>query len=66
VFASLTVILSKVGIAGVESTLDTAIRTGLSWLCFYRALLEGPASVVIPIDNLSILVTVGWSFDDCN
>ena len=33
--------------------------TGLSWLCYYRALQEGPASVVVSIDKLSILVTIG-------
>lgn len=100
VFASLTAILGKVGIEGVQSNLGTAIRTvvvfimawvivfmqgkqkeikdidkrswvficlsglatGLSWLCYYRALQEGPASVVVPIDKLSILVTVAFSF----
>jgi len=100
VFASLTAILGKIGIVGVESNLGTAIRTvvvlamawliiflqgkqheikkidkrswvfiglsglatGLSWLCFYRALQEGPASVVIPIDKLSILVTVAFGY----
>lgn len=98
VFASLTSILGKVGISGVESNLGTAIRTvvvlamswllvfsrgkqteikfidkrswiflgasgittGLSWLCYYRALQGGPASVVVPIDKLSILVTVAF------
>ncbi|MDR0888104.1 MAG: EamA family transporter [Candidatus Methanoplasma sp.] len=97
-FASLTAILGKVGIEGVESNLGTFIRTvvvlimawlivfgqrkhkdikkidrrswsfilysglatGLSWLCFYRALQEGPASVVVPIDKLSILVTIAF------
>ena len=95
-FASLTAILGKIGISGVESNLGTAIRTavvlimawgmvfitgkekdikkidrkelvficlsgiatGVSWLCYYRALQEGPASVVAPIDKLSVLVTV--------
>ncbi|MBU5625890.1 EamA family transporter [Oscillibacter sp. MSJ-2] len=99
VFASLTSILGKVGISGVESNLGTAIRngvvlvmawvvvlvtgkirevakvprgelgficlsglaTGASWLCYYRALQEGPASVVVPIDKLSILVTIAFS-----
>jgi len=99
VFASLTAILGKVGIAHVESNLGAAIRTlvvlvmawlivfwqrkqheiksidrrswafiglsglatGLSWMCFYRALQEGPVSVVVPIDKLSILVTVAFS-----
>lgn len=96
VFASLTSILGKIGIAGIDSNLGTAIRTfvvllmawlmvfvtgkqrevgkiekkelificasglatGGSWLCYYRALQEGPASVVVPIDKLSILVTI--------
>lgn len=100
VFASLTSILGKVGISGVESNLGTAIRTavvlvmawmmvyvtgkqhsvkvisrrellfiilsgfatGASWLCYYRALQDGPASVVVPIDKLSILVTVLFSY----
>ena len=88
VFASLTSILGKIGITGIDSNLGTAIRTfvvllmawlmvfvtgkqremificasglatGGSWLCYYRALQEGPASVVVPIDKLSILVTI--------
>ena len=37
----------------------SGLATGLSWLCFYRALQEGPASVVVPIDKLSILVSIG-------
>ena len=39
----------------------SGITTGLSWLCYYRALQDGPASVVVPIDKLSILVTVAFS-----
>lgn len=100
VLASLTAILGKVGISGVESNLGTAIRTGVvllmswvmvfvtgkqgalkaipknelfficlsglatggSWLCYYKALQDGPASVVVPIDKLSILVTVLFSY----
>ena len=100
VFASLTSILGKIGISGVESNLGTAIRTGLvlvmswmmvfvtgksaklrevpkgelgficlsglatgaSWLCYYKALQDGPASVVAPIDKLSILVTILFSY----
>ena len=100
VFASLTSILGKVGIEGVESNLGTAIRTGVvlvmswmmvfvtgkgaklrevpkgelgficlsglatggSWLCYYKALQDGPASVVAPIDKLSILVTILFSY----
>jgi len=40
----------------------SGLATGLSWLCFYRALQEGPASVVVPIDKLSILVTVAFGY----
>lgn len=36
--------------------------TGLSWLCYYRALQDGPASVVVPIDKLSLLVTVVFAW----
>lgn len=39
----------------------SGIVTGASWLCFYGALHSGPASVVVPIDKLSILVTVIFS-----
>ena len=100
IFASLTAILGKIGIQGVESNLGTAVRTGVvlvmawamvlvtgrakevrqvpgremificlsgiatgaSWLCYYHALQDGPASVVAPIDKLSILVTVAFSY----
>lgn len=100
VFASLTAILGKIGIKGVESNLGTAIRTivvlimawiivfitgkqkeiktidkkswkflilsglttGLSWLCYYKALQDGEASIVVPIDKLSIVVTIAFSY----
>ena len=39
----------------------SGLATGASWLCYYRALQEGPASVVVPIDKLSILVTILFS-----
>ena len=39
----------------------SGLATGASWLCYYRALQDGPASVVVPIDKLSILVTVAFS-----
>ncbi len=99
VFASLTAILGKIGISGVESNLGTAIRTcvvlamawvvvlvegklplvrkvprgelgwiclsgiatGASWLCYYRALHDGLASVVVPIDKLSVLVSIAFA-----
>ena len=100
IFASLTSILGKIGIEGVESNLGTAIRTivvlvmawivvfvtkkqseikkidkrswkflllsglttGLSWLCYYKALQEGEASIVVPIDKLSIVITIVFSY----
>lgn len=40
----------------------SGLATGASWLCYYRALQEGPASVVVPIDKLSILVTIAFSW----
>lgn len=40
----------------------SGIATGASWLCYYRALQTGPASVVVPIDKLSILITIGFSY----
>ena len=99
-FASLTTILGKIGIEGVESNLGTAIRTavvivmsfimvaftgktgeikkidnndlgfillsglstGASWLCYYKALQDGEAGIVVPIDKLSILVTIAFSY----
>lgn len=39
----------------------SGLATGASWLCYYRALQDGPASVVVPIDKLSILVTIVFS-----
>ena len=40
----------------------SGISTGASWLCYFRALQEGLASVVVPIDKLSIVFTVAFSF----
>lgn len=40
----------------------SGLATGASWLCYYKALQDGPASVVAPIDKLSILVTVFFSY----
>lgn len=39
----------------------SGIATGASWLCYYGALKEGLASVVVSIDKLSVLVTVAFS-----
>ena len=41
--------------------LFSGLATGLSWLCYYRALQEGRASLVVPIDKLSIVVTIVFS-----
>ncbi len=38
------------------------LAAGASWLCYFRVLQEGPASVVVPIDKLSILVTVTFGY----
>ncbi len=95
-FAGITAILAKIGVAGVSSNLATAIRTtvvlvftwgialgtantasfsaltrrtwlflvlsglatGLSWLCYFRALQLGEASRVAPVDKLSIVFVI--------
>lgn len=99
-FAALTSILAKIGVAGVNSNLATAVRTtvvlamawgmvflthtqgglgsidkrswlflilsglatGASWLCYYRALQIGDASKVVPIDKLSVVITLVLAF----
>lgn len=96
VFAALTAIFGKIGVAGLNSNLATLIRTivilgviagivtlrgewqhpgqvsgrswcflvlsgiatGLSWLCYYRALQLGPVSRVAPLDKLSVALTI--------
>lgn len=40
----------------------SGITTGAAWLCYYRALQIGPASVIVPIDKLSILVSIFFSY----
>lgn len=40
----------------------SGVSTGASWLCYYRAIADGIVSVVVPIDKLSILVTVTLSY----
>jgi transporter family protein len=95
-FAALTAIFGKLGVAEIDSDLATFLRTivvlaisaifisarsqwqnpaylaprgimflvlsglatGLSWLCYYRALQSGPASRVAPIDKLSIVLVM--------
>jgi len=102
IFAAATALLAKVGVAGIDSNLATAIRTtvvfvfawavaiglekhnaitlidrrswiflvlsglctGLSWLCYFRALQLGPASSVAPVDKLSVVLVIvfAWLF----
>ena len=40
----------------------SGIATGASWLCYYYAIQNGIVSVVVPIDRLSIIVTVAFSY----
>lgn len=40
----------------------SGVATGASWLCYYKALQDGLASVVVPIDKLSILITIAFSY----
>ena len=40
----------------------SGIATGASWLCYYYAIGHGDVSVVVPIDKLSILITVAFSY----
>ena len=54
IFAALTSILAKIGIAGVNSHL----ATGVSWLCYHKALQLGETSKVVPIDKLSVIITM--------
>lgn len=100
VFAAMTAVLGKIGVAHINSNLATLIRTvvilavtaaivsaraewqkpvgtswlgwacllasgvttGLSWLCYFRALQLGPVSMVAPIDKLSVALVMlsGW------
>ena len=43
---------------GVIFLVLSGVATGLSWLCYYRALQTGPASRVAPIDKLSVIFVV--------
>lgn len=40
----------------------SGLATGASWLCYYRALQDGLASIVVPIDKLSIVITIAFSY----
>ncbi len=58
VFAALTSVLAKIGIEGVNSNL----ATGASWLCYYRAIQIGQVSRVVPVDKMSVVITLILSF----
>jgi len=49
---------AKLSSYGVLFLVLSGIATGLSWLCYYRALQTGPASRVAPIDKLSVVFVV--------
>lgn len=40
----------------------SGLATGASWLCYYRALQIGDASKVVPIDKLSVVITIILAF----
>ncbi len=101
-FAAATALFAKIGVAGIDSNLATAIRTtvvfvfawavaialekhgaismidrrswlflvlsglctGLSWICYFKALQMGPASSVAPVDKLSVVLVIvfAWLF----
>lgn len=54
--------LGSIGGKNLLFLILSGLATGGSWLCYYRALQDGPAILVVPIDKLSILVTVLFSY----
>ena len=50
--------LSSLSRTGLLILLLSAVATGLSWLCYYRALQLAPASVVAPVDKLSVALVI--------
>ena len=40
----------------------SGLATGASWICYYKALKDGEVAVVVPVDKLSILVTIAFSY----
>ena len=50
--------IEKLSRAGLVALVASALATGLSWLCYYRALQLAPASQVAPIDKLSVVLVV--------
>ena len=53
--------LKKINRNSLFFLIVSGMATGLSWLAYYKALQDGPASIVVPIDKLSILVTMFFS-----
>ena len=53
--------LGEIGFRTYLFLVLSGFATGASWLCYFRALQEGPASAVVPIDKLSVLVTIVFS-----
>ena len=54
--------LSQIDAKTLPFLVLSGLATGASWLCYYKALQDGPASVVAPIDKLRILVTILFSY----
>ena len=54
--------ITKIGTKTLIFLILSGFATGASWLCYYYALQNGPASAVVPIDKLSILVTIVFSY----
>lgn len=54
--------VKKIGKRSLLFLILSGIATGASWLCYYKALQDGLASIVVPIDKLSILVTVLFAY----
>lgn len=56
--------LDKLSRRGLLMLCLSGVATGLSWLCYYRALASGPASSVAPIDKLSVALVIvfAWLF----
>ena len=54
--------VKKINKKGLIFLLLSGVATGASWLCYYKALQHGQASIVVPIDKLSILVTILFSY----
>lgn len=50
--------ISQIGRRSWLFLILSGLATGASWLCYYRALQLGPASKVVPIDKLSVVITL--------